>query len=77
MVGDAVWPKYVEDCPYRVLMENVQLLNDVILYISLPYSGTEVTQLLWILSLLSLLCMCDLQTGLRLVYALFAIDVFI
>lgn len=27
MVGDAVWPKFVEDCPYSFSMENIRLLN--------------------------------------------------
>ena len=74
-----MWPKYVVDCPYGFLMEmfSDSMPADVILCISLPYSGTDVTQLLWILSLVSLVCIFDFQTGWRLVYALFAIGVFV
>lgn len=80
MVGDAVWPKFVEDCPYRFLMENVQLLsacwcNRLHLNAIKWYRGD--TALVY--SQLGKLAVhhSDCQTGLRLDYAPFAIDVFI
>jgi len=47
--------------------------GDVILCMSVLYSGTEVTQLLRILSLVNLLYIRDFQRGLRLACALFVI----
>ena len=74
MVGDAVWPKYVKDCTvYMYVLQHFwwrtssySMWADVILCISVLYSGTEVTQLLRILSLVCLLYICDFQTRLRL-----------
>ena len=47
---------------------------DVILHISAPYRRIAVAQLLKILSLVCLMYVLNLQTGLRVAYALLAID---
>ena len=47
---------------------------DVTLHISAPYRRIAVAQLLKILSLVCLMYVLNLQTGLRVAYALLAID---